>query len=54
MAWRTLLQRGAGTVRVSKVKGHATDKHVEDGEVQQEHKDHLVLKEPKELLEHKV
>ena len=38
VAWVMLKQRGMGTVRVTKVKGHATEEHVQQGLVQEMHK----------------
>ena len=32
-------ERGAGSIKVSKVKGHATEEQVESGEVKSEHRE---------------
>ena len=34
VAWNILMQRGTTTVKVTKVKGHATEQHVEEGHVE--------------------
>ena len=37
--WVTLRQRGARSIKVTKVKGHTTEEQVEDGKVKREDKE---------------